>query len=228
MKRFSIRSKSDSSTLASSRGAPDPYEDVEKAEKVSLLPSDTRASEFAQAQDTQAGEDHGLKLLSLGQVDGVPPVGTLIFIHGLGGHFTRTWSHERDADFFWPKIWLPTADGLRAVRIMSFGYDAAIFRCTPSLGCVSDFARTLLLNIMVFPGLNDDKVRPISLCCRVERRINDMIKSPIILVAHSMGGLIAKEVCKQRRPAGSEGCSGTDIDVRHTTWLHLPEANIVV
>ena len=163
MKRFSIRSKSDSSTVASFRISSNTYEDVEKAEKISLLSSDTRASEFAQAQHTQAEEDHGLKLLSLGQVDGLPPVGTLIFIHGLGGHFTRTWSHERDADLFWPKIWLPTADGLRAVRIMSFGYDAAIFRFTPSLGCVSDFARTLLLNIMVSPGLNDDKVRPNSL-----------------------------------------------------------------
>ena len=106
MKRFSIRSKSDSSTLtSSSKTAPPKYEDVE---------------------DASTADDHGLKLLSLGQVDGVPPVGTLIFIHGLGGHFTRTWSHERDSTFFWPKIWLPTTEGLRAVRIMSLVLPASV------------------------------------------------------------------------------------------------------
>ena len=161
MKRFSIRSKSDSSTLtSSSKTAPPKYEDVEKAEKAPLLPLDARASACAHVEDAATADDHGLKLLSLGQVDGVPPVGTLIFIHGLGGHFTRTWSHERDSTFFWPKIWLPTTEGLRAVRIMSYGYDAAIFRFTPSLACVKDFARTLLLNIMVYPGLDEDKVGP--------------------------------------------------------------------
>ena len=161
MKRFSIRSKSDSSILtSSSKTAPPRYEDVEKAEKAPLLPSGATVSESANVEDASIADDHGLKLLSLGQVDGVPPVGTLIFIHGLGGHFTRTWSHERDSTFFWPKIWLPTTEGLRAVRIMSFGYDATIFRFTPSLGCVSDFARTLLLNIMVYPGLDEDKVGP--------------------------------------------------------------------
>ena len=161
MKRYSIRSKSDSSTPTSSiKHAPHTHEDVEKAEKAPLLPSDALASECAHVEDASIADDHGLKLLSLGQVDGVPPVGTLIFIHGLGGHFTRTWSHERDSTFFWPKIWLPTTEGLRAVRIMSFGYDAAIFRFTPSLACVNDFARTLLLNIMVYPGLDEDKVSP--------------------------------------------------------------------
>ena len=161
MKRFSIRSKSNSSTLASStKNAPPTYEDVEKAGMPSLLPSDACTSDCAHVEDASSADDYGLKLLSLGQVGGVPPVGTLICIHGLGGHFTRTWSHERDSTFFWPKIWLPTTEGLRAVRIMSFGYDAAIFRFTPSLACVNDFARTLLLNIMVYPQLDEDKVGP--------------------------------------------------------------------
>ena len=159
MPRYSIRSKSDSSTLTSSiKHDPPTQEDIEKAEKAPLMPSDAPASECAHVEDASIGDDHGLKLLSLGQVDGVPPVGTLIFIHGLGDHFTRTWSHERDSTFFWHKIWLPTTEGLRAVRIMSFGYDAAIFRFTPSLACVNEFARTLLLNIMVYPGLDEDKV----------------------------------------------------------------------
>ena len=94
MQRFSIRSKSDSSTLASStKNAAPTYEDVEKADMPSLLPSDAYTSNYAYVEDASLADDYGLKLLSLGQVDGVPPVGTLIFIHGLGGHFTRTWSH---------------------------------------------------------------------------------------------------------------------------------------
>ena len=43
---------------------------------------------------------------------------------------------------------------------MSFGYDTAIYRFTPSLSYVNDFTRTLLLYIMVYPGLDEDKVGP--------------------------------------------------------------------
>ena len=108
MKRYSIRSKSDSSTLTPSiNHAPHTREGVEKAEKASLLPPDAFASECAHVEDASIADDHGLKLLSLGQVDGVPPVGTLIFIHGLGGHFTRTWSHERDSTSFGLKFGFP-------------------------------------------------------------------------------------------------------------------------
>lgn len=112
MKRFSIRSKSDSSTIASVKSAPTAYqEDVEKAERDTLLlpyPLEKTLSEPHLAEDSLIGDDHGLKLLSLGEVDGVPPVGTLVFIHGLGGHFVKSWSQDRDSEFFWPKVWLPT------------------------------------------------------------------------------------------------------------------------
>ena len=106
----------------------------------------------------QKGDDFGLKLLADGWMDGKPPVGTLIFIHGLSGHFTKTWSHDRDSQFFWPKIWLPTADGLTNVRVMSFGYNAAILRHVPSLACIKDFARTFLMSLLVSPHLNTDLV----------------------------------------------------------------------
>ena len=133
------------------------------------MPSHALAPECAHDEDDSIADDHGLKFLSLSQVDSVPPVETLIFIHKLGGHFTHTWSHERDSTFFWPKIWLPTTEGLRAVRIMSFGYEAAILRFTPSLACVNDVARTLLLNIMVYPGLDEDKVSRSSSMTSIKR-----------------------------------------------------------
>ena len=168
MPRLHFRSRSNASPVRSEVTEAD----VEKGEKSSLLPRHAlerptlerpKSLDIPRAKplepDDGLRDDHGLKLLSTGEVDGEPPIGTLIFIHGLGGHFVRTWSHERDSNFFWPKIWLPTADGLRAVRIMSFGYDAGIFRFTPSVACVSDFARSLLMNIMVHPSLEDGKVR---------------------------------------------------------------------
>ena len=153
MKRFSIRSKTNIPTLSSQRGSASHIEDIE------AWKSDSKGRHISQASEQRLLEDdYGLKLLSLGRNGDGPPRSTLIFIHGLGGHFTRTWSHERNPQLCWPKVWLPTVEGLHAVRIMSFGYDAAIFRQHPSLACISDFARTLLMEILVAPGLSDDGV----------------------------------------------------------------------
>lgn len=45
-----------------------------------------------------------------------------MFVHGLGGSATGTWTHPTSKGF-WP-TWLPEEKGLQNVRILTFGYDA--------------------------------------------------------------------------------------------------------
>jgi hypothetical protein len=47
-------------------------------------------------------------------------IGSIVFVHGFGGHPYKTWSLE---DIFWPRDLL--VNDIHNVRIMTFGYDAS-------------------------------------------------------------------------------------------------------
>ncbi|KAK5125705.1 hypothetical protein LTR85_011979 [Meristemomyces frigidus] len=100
-------------------------------------------------------------------------VAHLIFVHGLGGGSRKTWIKNADPSLFWPKEWLPHDTDFRDVRIHTFGYDSTWTK--NSVLDVGDFAKSLLEWIVDCPevGLETGK--------------------PLILVCHSMGGLVAKQ-----------------------------------
>ncbi|KAI9748072.1 MAG: hypothetical protein M4579_007319, partial [Chaenotheca gracillima] len=110
------------------------------------------------------------------------PSTDVIFIHGLGGTSQASWSWQRDIAHFWPGKWLPKEEGFRTARILSFGYDAH-FKSGGSgvVSSISDFAKDLLF-CMKFGTTEDSQQLHLG-------------KRPIIIVAHSMGGLIAKKAC---------------------------------
>ncbi|RJE19393.1 hypothetical protein PHISCL_08270 [Aspergillus sclerotialis] len=101
----------------------------------------------------------------------------ILFIHGLGGSSLRTWYMNGDFDFLWPKKWLPEEPDLSTARILTFGYNAnfAARKGRASL-TIGDFANDLLFH-MKYNYDNDGKMGPV----------------PIIIVAHSMGGLVFKK-----------------------------------
>ena len=103
------------------------------------------------------------------------PRGDIIFIHGLGGTARKTWSWDRNPDYFWP-AWLAEEDELSSYRILTYGYNSNFKGAGTNLNII-DFAKDLLFRMLVFTdGLGEDNV-PIG-------------RHPIIFVAHSMGGLV--------------------------------------
>ena len=104
---------------------------------------------------------------------------SIIAVHGLGGHWQKTWEDENGS--LWLRDFLPsqlrnTEDASINARIMSFGYNSN----TAFSRAVTDIeveAEALLNNIDGNRELGSEKTRP------------------IIFVAHNLGGLIVKKVC---------------------------------
>ncbi|KAK4172588.1 hypothetical protein QBC36DRAFT_72161 [Triangularia setosa] len=98
-----------------------------------------------------------------------------IFVHGLNGGSKRSWSASSDATTFWPKEWLPSEAGFKHVRIHSFGYDSDWSKSQQSSLTIHDFGQALLADLYNSPHLKKNG------------------NTPIVLVAHSMGGLVVKK-----------------------------------
>ena len=96
----------------------------------------------------------------------------LIFVHGLGGGSYKTWSKDEDPDHFWPGQWLPQSDDFRDVRIHTFGYESGYGK--KSVLNIHDFAKSLIESVLNSPSIPQDPARP------------------MVLVCHSLGGLVAK------------------------------------
>ena len=112
----------------------------------------------------------GLQLVS----DASSHTRDIVFIHGLGGSAWKTWSWNGDTVNFWPS-WLADEEDLSTSRIFTFGYDSDWRGAGTNLN-ISDFAKDLLLQMLTYGG--DDRTA--------------IGRKDIILVVHSMGGLVAK------------------------------------
>ncbi|KAK0705839.1 hypothetical protein B0T21DRAFT_353139 [Apiosordaria backusii] len=103
----------------------------------------------------------------------------ILFIHGLGGTSLRTWCWDRDLDFFWPQLWL--ARDLPTARVLTYGYNTNFSsKKEQASSTIGDFATDLLFRMKY--GENTP-----------ER----MGQVPIVVVAHSMGGLVFKKAFSQ-------------------------------
>ncbi|KAI9705292.1 MAG: hypothetical protein M1820_005291 [Bogoriella megaspora] len=114
-----------------------------------------------------------------------PPVSAIadvIFVHGLGGGSRSTWTSLNDLSSYWPQAWLPNDISFRDVRIHSFGYDSNWAK--ESTLTLHDFAKSLL------GSLQD---------CPLMPRTS---KTPVILIGHSMGGLVIKRAYILARQKG--------------------------
>ncbi|KAI1123686.1 hypothetical protein F5Y10DRAFT_251265 [Nemania abortiva] len=103
----------------------------------------------------------------------------IIFVHGLGGHSTNTWSKNHDSSFFWPKLWLPFEPDIESARIFTFGYNANWRGATKSIANITDFAKELLFEMRFGRDSSGDDL--------------NLGANPIIFVVHSMGGLVVKK-----------------------------------
>jgi len=97
---------------------------------------------------------HGLNLL----YDPPGPLADLIFVHGLRGGSIKTWCKGDDLKLFWPQAWLPREQGLRHVRIHSFGYNADWADIRETTLDLHDFGRALLAEMNTSPSLRGNEV----------------------------------------------------------------------
>ena len=94
---------------------------------------------------------------------------SIVFVHGLQGHATRTWA---TSNLCWPKDLLP--QNVPCARVLTFGYNALVTNEPPPQ--IRDLAKCLLDSLSI------------------DRRLNKAGSRPLIFVAHSLGGLIVKRV----------------------------------
>jgi hypothetical protein len=103
------------------------------------------------------------------------PLIDFIFVHGLGGGSRKTWAFSKEPLHYWPQQWLPRDPSFRNVRIHTFGYASKWAEIKSSALNVHDFAKSLVAAIQDSPHMGIGQ------------------RTPIVLIGHSMGGLVIKK-----------------------------------
>jgi hypothetical protein len=81
-----------------------------------------------------------------------------VAIHGLDGHWRKTWTHENGV--FWLEELLPNS--LPNARIYSYGYDSRTHASSPiTEQFIHDFARQLVSELVLEREMTEVRVPPI-------------------------------------------------------------------
>lgn len=96
----------------------------------------------------------------------------VLFIHGLGGDEFSTWQSEGSNNFFWPEA---LSSDFPNIGVWAIGYGATVSRWIEDVMSMEDRTENLL-NLLTLKSIG---------------------KKPFVLIAHSMGGLIAKYLLTQ-------------------------------
>jgi alpha-beta hydrolase superfamily lysophospholipase len=95
---------------------------------------------------------------------------SIVAVHGLGGHWERTWTHENGTN--WLQDILPAQ--IPRARIMKFGYNANT-AFSKSVEGVDDVALMLISRV------------------EIKRQQLEERRRPLIFIGHSLGGIIVKK-----------------------------------
>ena len=111
----------------------------------------------------------------VGKVGGTSGVADLLFIHGLTGHLTETWTSPRSGEpigDFWPK-WI--CEDIPGINVYTLGYPATLFeKWVMREMALYERAKATLEYLASF----------------------DFGNRPIGFVTHSLGGLLAKQIIR--------------------------------
>lgn len=126
----------------------------------------------AKVSDADAEEQHGMFVFAdkNSYAQGIIDV---VAIHGLNGHYRRTWTASNGANWLETEEFLPSQ--LPNARIMSYGYNSTV-QFSKSEADSGIFAEQLLESLMS------------------NRRTDVEKKRPVVFICHSLGGIIFKKV----------------------------------
>ncbi|KFA80265.1 hypothetical protein S40288_04571, partial [Stachybotrys chartarum IBT 40288] len=128
---------------------------------------------------------------------------SIVFIHGPNGGRTKTWTTNGT---LWPEDFLPKT--IPTARILTFGYDANIvhFWSRPAENRIDAFSNSFLSQL------------------RDNRATADANHRPIIIVAHSLGGIVAANALVD---AASNSYGELSANVRGILFLGTPHKGSV-
>ncbi len=126
----------------------------------------------------------------------------VIFIHGLGGHYKNTWSCGRDKNVSWP-AWL--AENESDVCVWSIEYESKVAYFIDDTMAFKDRAANIAESLFIKKELKDGE---------------------IILIGHSMGGLIIKQIIRiaQDRKHFSDEANNLISRITGTAFIGTPHA----
>lgn len=140
-------------------------------------------------------------LIRVGGWSKIPRRGTVIFVHGLGGHPYKTWA-SKIPENFWPAWLVNDTPGLAAYTVQ---YPAAATRFSGASLSIYDRAKTILEELLV------------------EEELSNL---PLIFVCHSMGGLIVKQLLheadRRAEDQQDEGCGRIVSQTKAIVFLATP------
>lgn len=149
------------------------FETLVAPSEIDTLRSDTQLS--TRTTTTRPKERWGLFVLEP-QDDNDPDAIDIVALHGLNGHWEKTWQSDKSTSkgggAMWLRDFLPQQ--IPHARIMSFGYDSVLL-FSKSTSDVGTFAEQLLESLL-------------------SRRMNVPETRPIIFICHSLGGIVVKKV----------------------------------
>lgn len=130
----------------------------------------------------------------------------MIFVHGLSGHITDTWSTRDQPPVLWPK-WL--VEHIEGIAVWGLGYDSAKSNWTGSSLSTPDLAENLLQQL------------------RLEKRLKS---GRIIFVGHSLGGIVIESIL---RVAERDAKSDAQIEdflnrVRRVAFIGTPHRGLLM
>ncbi len=138
-----------------------------------------------------------LHIIEVANTKGRPSLGNVIFMHGLNGDARRTWQSRQGEMGFWPErlgLELP------AVGVWSLGYPAYSSQWRGDAMALPDRARNVLELL----------------------RLKRLASVPLVFVAHSLGGLLAKTVLRSAFTSGNKDWEGIGKAVRGVLFLATP------
>lgn len=124
------------------------------------------------------------------------PTLDVVFVHGLGGDPTRTWTSASGAGH-WP-TWVSESNPTVRVCAVSYPFSFTLFSSNSLT--LRDRAKTLLELL----------------------RVNHFGERPIVFVTHSLGGVVAKEAIRQSSTSGSSDYKALALSTAAVVFLATP------